>query len=97
MLLMKKKKMQILLITAICILPLGISISTSIEHYTKKAQKIQRYETYVVQQNDTLWNISKMFRPDEDPRKVIYEIQKHNNITQIIRPGQVIEIPLDKE
>lgn len=70
-----------------------ISISTSFMNYTSKKEKIQRYETYVVQQGDTLWSIAKKYT-EGDPRKLIYEIREHNKITPIIREGQVIEIPV---
>ncbi|WP_035166527.1 LysM peptidoglycan-binding domain-containing protein [Caloramator sp. ALD01] len=89
---MKRKKL--FLLAVICIVSSFTIISTSFMNYTKKKEKIQKYETYVVQAGDTLWKIAKQYRPNEDPRKVIYEIRKHNGITPIIYPGQVIEIPV---
>ncbi|WDU82304.1 LysM peptidoglycan-binding domain-containing protein [Caloramator sp. Dgby_cultured_2] len=71
-----------------------IIISTLFMNYTSKNKEIQRYEIHVVQPGDTLWKISKMYRPNEDPRKVVWEIQKHNKISPVIRPGQVLEIPI---
>jgi LysM repeat protein len=62
-------------------------------NYTKKKEKIQKYETYVVKQGDTLWSIAKRYT-DGDPRKLIYEIRELNNITPVIRPGQEIKIPV---
>ncbi|MDO6353556.1 LysM domain-containing protein [Caloramator sp. CAR-1] len=70
-----------------------ISISTSFMNYPKKKEKFQRFETYVVQQGDTLWSIAKKYT-NGDPRRLIYEIRKHNDISPIIRPGQAIEIPI---
>ncbi|MBZ4662804.1 MAG: Peptidoglycan-binding lysin domain protein [Caloramator sp.] len=66
-------------------------------NYTKKKEKIQKYETYVVQAGDTLWSIAKKYnKQGEDIRKLIYEIRQHNNISPMIREGQIIEIPLNK-
>lgn len=51
-------------------------------------------ETYIVQPGDTLWEICEEKFPDEDPRKVIYEIKKINGLgTSEIRAFQKIEIP----
>lgn len=51
-------------------------------------------ETYIVQPGDTLWEICEEKFPDEDPRKVIYEIKKINGMeTSEIRAFQKIEIP----
>lgn len=87
---MKKK---LLFIAAIVTFSIITIISTSFMNYTKKKEKIQKYETYVVKQGDTLWKIAKRYT-DGDPRRLIYEIRKHNDISPIIRPGQVIEIPI---
>lgn len=88
---MKRKKL--FLIAVICIVSSFTIISTSFMNYTKKKEKIQKYETYVVKQGDTLWSIAKRYT-DGDPRKLIYEIRELNNITPVIRPGQEIKIPV---
>ena len=52
------------------------------------------YETYIIQPGDTLWEICEEKFPDEDPRKVIYEIKKINGLgTSEIRAFQKIEVP----
>lgn len=51
-------------------------------------------ETYIIQPGDTLWEICEEKFPDEDPRKVIYEIKKINGMeTSEIRAFQKIEVP----
>lgn len=85
-----KHKGRYLIIPIVLIL-LVISISNRIEYYSKKVRK---FETYVVQQGDTLWEISKQVNPGQDPRKTVYEIQKLNDgITPVIQPGQEILVP----
>jgi LysM repeat protein len=86
----RKTKLHIFLICAICICVLVISIFTSKEHYASKNIK---FSSYTVQQNDTLWKIAKEIRPDQDPRKTVYQIQKINDITPVIQPGQEILVP----
>lgn len=51
-------------------------------------------ETYIVQPGDTLWEICEEKFPDEDPRKVIYEIKKINEMeTSALKVHQKIQIP----
>lgn len=49
----------------------------------------------VVNEGDTLWEISKNYMPkDQDIRKSIYEIEKLNDLNSCnIKPGQVLMIP----
>lgn len=52
------------------------------------------YIKYTVKNGDSLWNISCEFSKDNiDPRKMVYQIKKINDITEEIRPGQSIVIP----
>lgn len=52
------------------------------------------YETYIIQPGDTLWEICEEKFPDEDPRKVIYEIKKINGLgTSALKVHQKIQIP----
>mgnify|MGYP000868875380 CR=1 FL=1 len=57
------------------------------------------YVGHVVGMGDTLWAIAQRYRPDEDPRKVIQEIQQDNDIGPIIRPGDIIRVrkPFEKQ
>lgn len=61
------------------------------QKYTRGQTNITK--TYIVQPGDTLWSIAKKYTQD-DPRELIFEIRRYNNITPIIRPGQIIEIPV---
>ena len=35
---------------------------------------------HVVQPGETLWGIAQRYRPNEDPRKVVYEIQEASGV-----------------
>jgi len=53
------------------------------------------YTTYIVDNGETLWDIAKKNNPQKkDIRKVIYEIQKYNNISSTLSIGQEIKIPV---
>lgn len=59
----------------------------------------QAYKEHTVQPNETIWGIAETYRPDEDTRKVVYEIRKANasrsgeKLDPKILPGQVIRVP----
>lgn len=50
------------------------------------------YVGHVVGMGDTLWSIAQRYRPDEDPRRVVAEIQADNGVGALIRPGDVIRV-----
>ena len=50
------------------------------------------YVGHVVDMGDTLWSIAQRYRPDEDPRRVVAEIQQDNGVGALIRPGDVIRV-----
>ncbi len=53
-------------------------------------------ETYTIAPGDTLWRIAKKrVGQGKDPREMIYDIEKLNNITPDIIPGQKIKIPME--
>lgn len=57
------------------------------------------YTDHVVKPNETLWSIAENYRPNEDTRKIVYEIRKANasrsgeRLDPNILPGQVIRVP----
>ncbi|MCB2224017.1 MAG: LysM peptidoglycan-binding domain-containing protein [Actinobacteria bacterium] len=52
--------------------------------------------TYLVVGGDTLWDIAAAHTtPGEDVRRVVYEIQRLNDLDgSVIQPGQVLQVPL---
>lgn len=54
----------------------------------------QVYVEHVVEAGDTLHDISIRHRPDQDWRKTAYEIQQASDCTALIRPGQVLLVPV---
>ncbi|MDO6353980.1 LysM peptidoglycan-binding domain-containing protein [Caloramator sp. CAR-1] len=85
---LRKKLLFIAVIVAFSTITI---ISINFRTYSSKNQEI--YIKYTVKTGDTLWSIAKKYT-DGDPRRLIYEIRKHNDISPIIRPGQVIEVPI---
>ncbi len=49
--------------------------------------------TITVNQGDTLWSIAESYCPNEDPRKVIYEIGQANHLGEYLLPGEVLIVP----
>lgn len=52
------------------------------------------YIEHTVRPGETLYAVSRMYRPDQDWRKTSYEIQKASGCTALIRPGQVLLVPV---
>lgn len=51
------------------------------------------YIEHTVQPGETLWQIARHYRPDADPRQVVWEIRQVNDIGAVIYPGQVVRVP----
>lgn len=60
-----------------------------------KGSKPIVYKNITIKEGDTLWSIVREYNDKNmDPRKMISEIKKINNLKDVIlRPGQVIQIP----
>ena len=53
---------------------------------------------HVVQPGETLWGIAKQYRPNEDPRKVVYEIQEASGVEGgLIMAYQLVLVPVERE
>lgn len=59
------------------------------------AKPVIDYAEVTVEYGDTLWTIAKRIAPNQDPRKVVWEIQEMNDMNKsIIYPGQRIHVPI---
>ena len=58
------------------------------------ANNEQVYIEHVVEPGETIYSISRMYRDDQDWRKTAYEIQQASDCTALIRPGQVLLVPV---
>jgi hypothetical protein len=55
---------------------------------------IIHYEKYIVSEGQTLWSICQENNTYKDVREMIYEVRKVNNSDCIIKPGEVLLIPV---
>jgi nucleoid-associated protein YgaU len=56
--------------------------------------KAIQFDEVVVEPDDTLWGIAQKYRPNEDPRRVVWYIKKINQCGSTIYPGQTVKIPV---
>ncbi len=52
------------------------------------------YIEHTVEPGETLWQIAQHYRPDVDPRQVVCQIKKASGCSALIRPGQVLLVPV---
>lgn len=52
------------------------------------------YVEHVVAPGEILWSIALYYRPDADPWKIVWLIQEASGCTALIRPGQVLRVPV---
>ena len=83
-------KEKLLLITICLLLIIAIGISCKADVQMKKV-------TYVVQPNDTLWDIAVEYCPKNmDKREYIFNLKKHNGLGDYIQPYDHIEILVEE-
>ena len=80
------------IIMAIVVLVLAYAV---MQHFmpTANANNQDIYIEHTVEPGETLWQIAQHYRPDVDPRQVVWEIRQVNDIGAVIYPGQVVRVP----
>jgi len=59
------------------------------------ADTAERYQTVVVEQGDTLWNIASEYNNGQELRSYIDEVKKANNMeSSVIYEGDVLKMPV---
>lgn len=81
------------IIMAILVLVLAYAV---MQHFmpTANANNQDIYIEHTVEPGETIYSISRMYRDDQDWRKTAYEIQQASGCTALIRPGQVLLVPV---
>ena len=79
-------------VVGILVTLITILIATQLQPLTEAPLPETQYIAHTVQLGDTLWDISVKYRPNEDPRRVIWEIQADNGVGALIRPGDIIRV-----
>lgn len=92
-----RKPIKKLPIWLMAILVLLLFYSILYANIPTSANSEQIFIEYVVEPGDTLWSIAKTYRPDADPREIVWEIQQASDATALIRPGQVLLVPVGVE
>lgn len=90
-----KTRFYLFIMTVLIILATSILLLIDRREAHSNAYQTQ-YEELQVIEGDTLWDIAKLYlAPNEDIRRVVYDIRKFNDMsTGYIYPGDIIKIPL---
>ena len=81
------------------ILSLGILVALLMPHPAyAQSEQVQVYESVVIQEGDTLWDLALQYAPEEqDIRSYIQEVRELNHMTSDqIYAGQSIILPMQK-
>jgi hypothetical protein len=85
------KKSTMLMVILVLVLAYAV-LHSIIPKVSAESEPI--YIEHVVEPGETLYSISTRYRSDQDWRKTSYEIQKASDCTALIRPGQVLLVPV---
>jgi LysM repeat protein len=91
-----RKHIVAILVMSILLFIISVSIINKFDEISHRKPVTISYELYTVNSGDTLWSVAKQYY-NGDPRKLIYEIEKANDISALITPGQELLIPILKE
>ena len=98
---MKRKRLHIVsnfrftLFLVICFLFVFTVANLALRLNVASSATIDKYEEIYIKKGDTLWSlVGEHFGNDVNKTKVIYEIEKLNDLDKYIRPGEVIKIPV---
>lgn len=79
------------------IMVLIIIITSILLVNTVYGYKTPSYRTLIVREGDTLWDIANKNNSKNDIRKVVYEIEKVNNLNSSeIVAGQELKVPVEE-
>ncbi|NLM49519.1 MAG: LysM peptidoglycan-binding domain-containing protein [Clostridiaceae bacterium] len=86
----KRGKLFLLLLLVTLVITINVSA------FCNFSQKPDEYVIIKINPGDTLWDIAKYYSNGQDIRKVIYEINKINNLEgSNIYPNQLIKVPIN--
>lgn len=99
----KRRKQNYIIVVTIILLCLYWSFLIDSLFSPRHPNYEYEFKQYIVSKDERLWDIAEeelknnTYYKNEDIRQVIYEIQKDNNISGNIYPGQVIKIRIKKD
>ncbi len=82
----------------VLILLVAIGAGTLLGSFNASGSDVRKYITVKVESGDTLWDLAKTYGPsDYDCRRVIYEIEKINNVSAAtLQSVQMLTIPTER-